>query len=160
VDNGGNTAGDIALSLNDEESYRIIRDAGIRSGVYVVCCSSAGATGFLTDHLLFYPGLVELILQLLASHGAEADGLVLKEVDDTALSSTDKFLSSRLRFTVDTHGQEICLLQSGDTEIGVMMGWEREISAFRSATQSRDACSRAVVFFSARDGTQDVRRAP
>jgi hypothetical protein len=32
VDNAGNTAGDIALSLNDEESYRTIRDAGIRSG--------------------------------------------------------------------------------------------------------------------------------
>ncbi|KAH9972414.1 arginine methyl transferase [Lactifluus volemus] len=100
ADDGGNTAGDIALSLNDEESYRAIRDAGIRS---------------------------ELILQLLASHGAEADALVLKEVDDTVLGSTDKFLSSRLRFTIDVHGQEICLLQSNDIEIGVMMGWEREI---------------------------------
>jgi len=47
--------------------------------------------------------------------------------DDTALSSTDKFLSSRLRYTTDAHAQEICLLQSGDTEIGVMMGWERGI---------------------------------
>jgi hypothetical protein len=47
VDSGGNTAGDIALSLNDEESYRVIRDAGIRSGVCVwmfIC----GATDFLT----------------------------------------------------------------------------------------------------------------
>jgi protein arginine N-methyltransferase 2 len=34
ADNGGNTAGDIALSLNDEESYHAIRDAGIRSGLY------------------------------------------------------------------------------------------------------------------------------
>ncbi|KAI0288539.1 S-adenosyl-L-methionine-dependent methyltransferase [Russula brevipes] len=100
ADNGGNTAGDIALSLNDEESYHAIRDAGIRS---------------------------ELILQLLASRGAEADALALKEQDDTALSSTDKFLSSRLRYTTDVHGQEICLLQSGDIEIGVMMGWERAI---------------------------------
>ena len=33
ADNTGHTAGDIALSLNDEESYRTIRDAGIRSGV-------------------------------------------------------------------------------------------------------------------------------
>lgn len=100
VDNAGNTAGDIALSLNDEESYRAIRDAGIRS---------------------------ELILRLLASRSAEADALLLKEEDDTALGSTDKFLSSRLRYTSDEHGQEICLLQSGDTEIGVMMGWERGI---------------------------------
>jgi hypothetical protein len=71
----------------------------------------------------------ELILRLLASRSAEADALVLKEEDDTALGSTDNFLSSRLRYTSDQHGQEICLLQSGDTEIGVMMGWERGISA-------------------------------
>jgi type IV protein arginine methyltransferase len=71
---------------------------------------------------------------------------VLKEVDDTVLGSTDKFLSSRLRFTVDVHGQEICLLQSNDIEIGVMMGWEREISAFRFLLmQMGVACSRAGV---------------
>jgi hypothetical protein len=34
VDDLGNTPGDIALSFNDEESYRIIRDAGLRSGCY------------------------------------------------------------------------------------------------------------------------------
>jgi len=73
---------------------------------------------------------VELILHVLASHGAEADALMLKEEDDTALGSTDKFLSSHLRYTTDAHGQDVCLLQSGDTEIGVMMGWERGISAF------------------------------
>ncbi|KAF8482807.1 S-adenosyl-L-methionine-dependent methyltransferase [Russula ochroleuca] len=100
ADGDGNTAGDIALSLNDEESYRAIRDAGIRS---------------------------ELILHLLSSREEEADALVLKEVDDTALHSADKFLSSHLLYTADAHGQEICLLQSGDTEIGVMMGWERGI---------------------------------
>lgn len=37
VDCDGNTAGDISLSLNDEESYRAIRDAGIRSGVFFTC---------------------------------------------------------------------------------------------------------------------------
>ena len=72
---------------------------------------------------------VELILHALASHGAEADALLLKEEDDTALGSTDDFLSSHLRYTTDAHGQDICLLQSGDIEIGVMMGWERGISA-------------------------------
>ena len=72
----------------------------------------------------------ELILQLLSSRGEEADALVLREVDDTALRSTGKFLSSRLKYVTDAHGQEICLLQDGDTEIGVMMGWERGISTF------------------------------
>lgn len=88
---------------------------------------------------------VELILRLLASHGAEAGALVLKEEDDTALGSTDNFLSSRLRYMSDEHGQEICLLQSGDTEIGVMMGWERGISAFSFRTPILSARSRAVV---------------
>jgi protein arginine N-methyltransferase 2 len=37
VDGDGNTAGDISLSLNDEGSYRAIRDAGIRSGVFFTC---------------------------------------------------------------------------------------------------------------------------
>ena len=37
VDGDGNTAGDISFSLNDEESYRVIRDAGIRSGVCFTC---------------------------------------------------------------------------------------------------------------------------
>jgi len=79
-------------------------------------------------NLLFYwIAYVELILHLLASHGAEADALMLKEEDDTALGSTDKFLSSHLRYTTDAHGQDVCLLQSGDTEIGVMMSWERGI---------------------------------
>ncbi|KAI0300992.1 S-adenosyl-L-methionine-dependent methyltransferase [Multifurca ochricompacta] len=100
ADNAGNTAGDIALSLNDGESYLAIRDAGIRS---------------------------EIILQLLASRDAEPHGLVLKEEDDTALGSTDNFLSSHLRYTIDAHGQDICLLQVGDAEIGVMMGWESGI---------------------------------
>jgi protein arginine N-methyltransferase 2 len=76
----------------------------------------------------------ELILQLLSSRGEEADALVLREVDHdhTALSSTGNFLSSRLKYVTDAHGQEICLLQDGDTEIGVMMGWERGISTFCS----------------------------
>ena len=74
----------------------------------------------------------ELILQLLSSREEEADALVLREEDYTALSSTGSFLSSSLEFVTDAHGQEICLLQDGDTEIGVMMGWERRISTFYS----------------------------
>lgn len=74
----------------------------------------------------------ELILQLLSSRGEGADALVLREVDDTALGSTGNFLSSRLKYVTDAYGQEICLLQDGDSEIGVMMGWERGISTFYS----------------------------
>ena len=78
------------------------------------------------------PIYAELILQLLSSREEEADALVLREEGHTALSSTGNFLSSRLKYVTDAHGQEICLLQDGDTEIGVMMGWERGISTFCS----------------------------
>jgi len=139
VDNDGNTAGDVSLSLNDEESYRAVRDAGIRSGVFFPC---------LPCLMALYSIYAELILQLLSSRGEESDTLVLREVDDTALCSTEKFLSSRLKYTTDVHGQEICLLQDGDAEIGVMMGWERGISAF-CFLSPWFVCLRAIVILSA-----------
>ncbi|KAF8210331.1 S-adenosyl-L-methionine-dependent methyltransferase [Mycena galopus ATCC 62051] len=98
-----NTAGDIALSFNNEEIYTIIRDAGIRA---------------------------ELVLALLSSHDTtdSASAMILRPTDDTAAASTDAFLSSKLRFIVDDHGQDICMLDNGDgDEIGVMMGWEKNI---------------------------------
>ncbi|KAJ6499249.1 arginine methyl transferase [Mycena sanguinolenta] len=97
-----NTAGDIALSFNNEEIYTIIRDAGIRA---------------------------ELVLALLASHNATdaASSMILRSTDDTAAASTDAFLSSKLRFIVDEHGQDICMLDVDGEEVGVMMGWERNI---------------------------------
>jgi protein arginine N-methyltransferase 2 len=50
-------------------------------------------------------------------------------MDDSAVASTDAFLSSKLRYTQDAHAQDICLLDLNDgQEVGVMMGWEREIS--------------------------------
>ncbi|KAH9930378.1 hypothetical protein B0H21DRAFT_761556 [Amylocystis lapponica] len=104
VDNNHITAGDIALSYNDATSYTVIRNAGIRS---------------------------ELLLALLSSRSPSADSSlarVLKATDVTPAGSTDAYLSSRLKFTIDDHGQEICLLRiNEEEEVGVMMGWEREI---------------------------------
>lgn len=72
----------------------------------------------------------ELLLTLLASRttSESLSSLVLSNTDNSATGSTDAFLSSRLRFTVDSYGQEICLLQTEDDEVGVMMGWEHGIS--------------------------------
>ncbi|OBZ67211.1 Protein arginine N-methyltransferase 2 [Grifola frondosa] len=104
VDNLHNTAGDIALSFNNEACYNIIRDAGIRS---------------------------EILLTLLSSRFPPADSplnLVFKATDTTPAGSTEAFLSSRLHYTTDEHGQDICLVKvDGEEEIGVMMGWERGI---------------------------------
>jgi protein arginine N-methyltransferase 2 len=76
--------------------------------------------------------ILELLLTLLASRASsvQSTSLVFKTADSTSTGSTDAFLSSRLRFTVDSHGQHICLLDTEEDEVGVMMGWERRISAF------------------------------
>jgi len=97
-----NTAGDIALSFNNEEIYATIRDAGLRA---------------------------ELVLALLSSRNTSdsASAMILRPTDDTAAASTEAFLSSKLRFTVDDHGQDICMLDVDGDEIGVMMGWEKNI---------------------------------
>lgn len=72
----------------------------------------------------------ELLLTLLDSRAPSepSSSLILKTRDASAAGSTDTFLSSRLRFIVDSHGQEICLLKTGEDEVGVMMGWEQGIS--------------------------------
>lgn len=104
VDNLGNTAGDIALSINNDACYTQIRDAGIRA---------------------------ELLLALVSSRSSSIEplsSLIVREDDTSAIGSTDAFLSSRLQYTVDDGGQEICKLTLDNGEqVGVMMGWEREI---------------------------------
>ncbi|KAF9241531.1 hypothetical protein BU15DRAFT_87124 [Melanogaster broomeanus] len=104
VDNLGNTAGDIALSMNNGACYTLVRDAGIRA---------------------------ELLLALLSSRSSltqTPSSLVIRDYDTSAVGSTDAFLGSRLHYTKDVNGQEICLLKlEAGEEVGVMMGWEREI---------------------------------
>ncbi|KAF8444538.1 arginine methyl transferase [Boletus edulis BED1] len=104
VDNLGNTAGDIALSMNSDACYTLIRDTGIRT---------------------------ELLLTLVSSKSALVEApssLIICQDDESALGSTDAFLASCLQYTKDASGQEICLLKLEDGEqVGVMMGWERDI---------------------------------
>ncbi|KIL66244.1 hypothetical protein M378DRAFT_75536 [Amanita muscaria Koide BX008] len=101
VDHSNHTAGDIALSFNNAEIYTLIRDAGIRS---------------------------ELLLAILSNDDlTESSTLVLQANDDTAAGSSTAFLSSNLRFTKDVHGQDVCYVDAGGQEVGVMMGWERKI---------------------------------
>jgi protein arginine N-methyltransferase 2 len=66
--------------------------------------------------------------------------MIIRPTDDTAAASTDAFLSSKLRFTVDDHGQDICMLDVDGEEIGVMMGWEQTImqETVASLTIDRD----------------------
>ncbi|KAG6819583.1 hypothetical protein H0H93_010509 [Arthromyces matolae] len=114
VDNLQFTAGDISLSFNDEVSYTLIRNAGIRSGECPRLLSHSSK---------------ELLLSLLASKSSIANPttLLLKESDSSATGSTQAFLSSKLTYVKDDHGQDICLLKVGAEDVGVMMGWERDI---------------------------------
>lgn len=91
------------MSLNNESCYNIVRDAGIRA---------------------------ELLLAALSDHEASADAnaLILRSEDTTAAGSLSAFLASHLRYSVDEHGQAICSVEAGGEEVGVMMGWERDIS--------------------------------
>ncbi|EFI28112.1 hypothetical protein CC1G_14139 [Coprinopsis cinerea okayama7 len=111
VDHLGITAGEIALSQNDTETYTIIRDAGIRAELLLNLLSSkALKAGKTTD-----------------ANQLEADNLLLREEDLTAAGSTETFLSSKLTYSVDKYGQKVCTVQAGDDEVGVMMGWEKGI---------------------------------
>ena len=80
----------------------------------------------------FYCYVAELILRLLAKHTPSANSplnLILKATDETPAGSTDAFLSTKLQYTKDEQGQDICLVKvSDEEEVGVMMGWERGIS--------------------------------
>ncbi|QRV80596.1 hypothetical protein RhiJN_08611 [Ceratobasidium sp. AG-Ba] len=97
VDELGNSAGDIALSMNDTECYNLIRDAGLRS---------------------------EFMLHALQS---KTSLTTLRAEDNTAAGSTDAFLASKLRYRTDENGQEIVVVDAGSEQVGVMMGWERPI---------------------------------
>ncbi|EKM81002.1 hypothetical protein AGABI1DRAFT_71703 [Agaricus bisporus var. burnettii JB137-S8] len=104
VDFMQNTAGDIALSFNDAEIYTAVRDAGIRT---------------------------ELLLGLLSSRDDSSldpsTNLILRASDDTAAGSSEDFLSSKLRYTKDESGQDLCFIEVDGEDIGVMMGWEMPI---------------------------------
>lgn len=106
--------------MNNEICYHLMRDAGIRSGESTRV--SPPSENNLMDICL------ELLLDLISSKPSLPASIVLRAEDDTATGSTEAFLTSRLHYTRDEHGQEICLLREDNKEVGVMMGWERDIS--------------------------------
>ena len=68
-----------------------------------------------------------LLAMLPEQDSDEPYNIILREKDDTAAGSNVTFLSSRLRFTKNESGQDVCLVDAGGQEVGVMMGWERGI---------------------------------
>ena len=117
-----NTAGDIALSYNDDEIYCAIRNEGIRSGTLVQLQSLS---------IWSWRKLAELLLNLLSSRGEpppnSSANMIFQETDETAAGTSVNFLSSELRYTKDEFGQDICCVNVDGEDIGVMMGWETPI---------------------------------
>jgi len=56
----------------------------------------------------------------------DSSTLLLHATDETASGSSDAFLKSKLKYKV-VHNQHICVLDVDGEEIGVMMGWEKDI---------------------------------
>ena len=103
---------------------------------------------------------LEMLLTLLSSQTSlnpTPSSLVLQGTDNSAVASTDAFLASKLRYTQDAHGQDICMLELDDgQEVGVMMGWEREISKCNHSWVMRNLCIKWL--FSAENSREIVHR--
>ncbi|KZT52886.1 hypothetical protein CALCODRAFT_440917 [Calocera cornea HHB12733] len=99
VDNLGNTAGDIAISRNEEGTYTLIRDAGLRS---------------------------ELLLNLLASHSALK---VLDPTPAGDLESflASRLVYRQDGAGQEVCAVVVQDADGRDVQVGVMMGWERRI---------------------------------
>ena len=56
----------------------------------------------------------------------DSSTFLLRATDETASGALDVYLKSKLRYKV-VHNQHICVLDVDGEEIGVMMGWEKDI---------------------------------
>ncbi|KAF8324473.1 arginine methyl transferase [Cantharellus anzutake] len=106
VDACGYNAGDVALSLNNEKFPNAPSD-------------------IQADPRCRHSDRIPPATLGSKSRGPSESQLILKSSEDSSAGSPSKFLASRLRFTKDNNGQEICLASlNGSEEVGVMMGWE------------------------------------
>ncbi|OXB39694.1 arginine N-methyltransferase 2 [Cryptococcus neoformans] len=99
VDKWGRTAGEICLSLGDEEGWSIIRNEGIRSEMLHHALS-----GTLSPDA--------------------TNNIVLRAEDKTSAGDNLVFLKSKLTWDVGKDGKERVLDADGN---GVMMGWEEPL---------------------------------
>ncbi|ODN89667.1 arginine N-methyltransferase 2 [Cryptococcus wingfieldii CBS 7118] len=97
VDKWGRTAGEICLSLGDEEGWLLIRNEGIRS---------------------------EMLHHALAGASAGLNNIILRAEDSTSAGDNLVFLKSQLTWDVGKDGKERVLDADGN---GVMMGWEEPL---------------------------------
>ncbi|CAD6579425.1 MAG: Arginine N-methyltransferase 2 [Tremellales sp. Tagirdzhanova-0007] len=106
VDRWGRTAGEVCLSLGDQQGWEIIRNEGIRS---------------------------EMLHHALSPSSEEEPrnpmNMKLRAEDKTSAGDNLAFLQSKLTWDIGTDGRERVLDADGN---GVMMGWEEPLSVFGS----------------------------
>ncbi|WWC85412.1 uncharacterized protein L201_000275 [Kwoniella dendrophila CBS 6074] len=101
VDKWNRTAGEICLSLNDQQGWQIIRNEGIRSEM--LHYALAGPSSPQSD---------------------SSTNIKLKAEDKTSAGDNLTFLKSKLTWNVGSDGKERVLDADGN---GVMMGWEEPL---------------------------------
>ncbi|WVQ94235.1 arginine N-methyltransferase 2 [Kwoniella sp. CBS 9459] len=101
VDKWGRTAGEICLSLGDQEGWEIIRNEGVRSE--------------MLHHALAGPS---------SPASDSSTNLKLKAEDKTSAGDNLTFLKSQLTWDTGDDGKERVLDADGN---GVMMGWEEPL---------------------------------
>lgn len=106
------TAGDVAYSLNQAAAYEAILAEGVRYEMIRAVMGDAFGGGDASEEE-----------DLGDEEGEETSDATPAQKLSTA-GDNATFLASRLTFTTDARGQEICVDAEGN---GVMMGWETEI---------------------------------
>ncbi|OCF60074.1 arginine N-methyltransferase 2 [Kwoniella mangroviensis CBS 10435] len=101
VDKWGRTAGEICISLGDEEGWEIIRNEGIRSE--------------MLHHALAGPS---------SPQSDSSTNMKLRVEDNTSAGDNLTFLKSKLTWDIGKDGKERVLDADGN---GVMMGWEEPL---------------------------------
>lgn len=101
VDNLGNTAGDVAFSMNHAEIYHGICNEAFRAEMLRLTIETKGRDDESTD-----------------SNGIGQDPKI------STASNNAAFLASKLTFKTSSTGQKLCVDSEGN---GVMQGWETEI---------------------------------
>lgn len=110
VDKLGYTAGDLAYSINDEITYEVLLEEGVR--VEMLKAAMAGLFNAESDD------------EEDEDEEVEMDGGEQEKTKKSTAGDNATFLASKLVFTKDSNGQEVCLDSEGN---GVMMGWEKDI---------------------------------
>ncbi len=123
IDNLGYTAGDISLSVNDQESYLLIRDEGLRTEMIIHALQPASSSGDEpADDIDDMDQDVSVDSEKVTDTATLTEnGMTLRNEDKSSAGDNMVFLQSKLVWEKGDDGVDRVLDGDGN---GVMMGWE------------------------------------